>query len=365
MFSVFNGKNVLVTGHTGFKGSWLSLWLSTLGANVTGVSLSPSTSPSLFDSLNLSSILSHNIVDVTDFPLFSSLLCDLKPDFIFHLAAQPIVSASYENPLLTWQTNVNGTLNLLESLRSFKHSCHVVFITSDKCYENKEWTWGYRETDQLGGSDPYSVSKAAAELVIQTYARSYFQSPDSCVKVSSARAGNVIGGGDWSNNRIVPDCARAWSSGHSVGLRNPYSTRPWQHVLEPLGGYLLLASSLYNGSIASGQSFNFGPPSSQNFTVERLVQEFSKTWSNAIWHIHPSSDSFTHLHESSLLKLCCDKALHQLGWFPVLTFPETVRYTATWYKSFYNSPEESYELSLNQISDYVSSALSLGFPSAL
>ena len=185
-------------------------WLSTLGANVTGVSLPPSTSPSLFDTLNLSTILSHNIVDVTDYSLFSSLLHDLKPDFIFHLAAQPIVSASYENPLLTWQTNVNGTLNLLESLRTFKHSCIVVCITSDKCYENKEWTWGYRESDQLGGSDPYSVSKAAAELAIQTYARSYFQSSDSCVKVSSARAGNVIGGGDWSNNRIVPDCVKAY-----------------------------------------------------------------------------------------------------------------------------------------------------------
>ena len=364
MFSVFNGKKVLVTGHTGFKGSWLSLWLSTLGADVTGVSLTPSTSPSLFDTLNLSSILSHNIIDVTDFRLFSTLIIDLKPDFIFHLAAQPIVAASYENPLLTWQTNVNGTLNLLESLRLCNHNCYAVFITSDKCYENKEWTWGYRENDQLGGSDPYSVSKASAELAIQTYARSFFNSPDSCVKVSSARAGNVIGGGDWSQNRIVPDCVKAWSTHLSVSLRNPQSTRPWQHVLEPLGGYLLLASSLSSGSVPSGESFNFGPSSSQNYTVQQLVEEFSNTWSNASWHIHPSALTSSQLYESSLLKLCCDKALHQLGWFPVLSFPETVRYTASWYKSFYESPQESYALSLKQINDFTSLALSLSFPSA-
>ena len=274
MLELFHNRTVLVTGHTGFKGSWLSAWLQHLGANVTGVALNPPSKPSHFEAAALEELVDDKQIDIREQEALQSIVLDTQPDFVFHLAAQSLVRLSYVNPLETYQTNVFGTLNLLEALRSLEKPCVAVLITSDKCYDNVEWIWGYRETDRLGGLDPYSASKGATELMISSHVRSFFPF-DSSVRIGIGRAGNVVGGGDWADNRIVPDCMRAWSRGENVTLRNPRSTRPWQHVLEPLSGYLTLASALYENPQLHGEPFNFGPPADRSKSAKKRSQKAS------------------------------------------------------------------------------------------
>ena len=338
-------KKVIVTGHTGFKGSWLSIWLYLLGAKVYGISDRVLTDPSHFDLIN-NEFVEDIRIDIRSQNDVVEVINDIKPDFIFHLAAQSLVNKSYDFPKLTWETNVIGTINILESLRKLEKKCISIFITSDKCYENVEWVWGYKETDRLGGKDPYSSSKAAAELAIYSYSNSFF-AVNSNVSIASARAGNVIGGGDWSLNRLIPDCVRAWSNNEKVFLRNPYSTRPWQHVLEPLGGYLLLGYKLANDYALHGQSFNFGPHLDKNYSVIDVVNQFSKTWDIAKYEIE--KDIAKEKYESNLLKLNCDKALFYLNWKSSLNFEDTISLTAKWYRNFYEKIELPLELTKKQI----------------
>ncbi len=351
--SFFQGKKVLITGHTGFKGSWLSVWLSQLDADVIGLSNSVPSKPSHYEYIK--GCLSNDLrEDIRDADVLKSVVQSFKPDFIFHLAAQPIVRASYEDPLVTWETNVLGTINVLEALRTSSKPCFAVFITSDKCYKNVEWTWGYRENDRLGGPDPYSASKGAAEIAINSYKQSFFNSKQSLIRIASARAGNVIGGGDWAKDRIVPDCVRSWSKGELTKLRNPHSTRPWQHVLEPLSGYLTLAKSLQSDSKINGEPFNFGPHSVETYSVLNLVREMSKYWDQVQWKENLSNKS--ELYESSLLKLNCDKALHLLDWHSCLSFQETIKFTVDWYKTYNNNPSDIFNISKDQISQYINLA---------
>ena len=345
----FKGKNILITGHTGFKGSWLSAWLRELGANVIGLSFNIPTEPSHFKLLNFDNI-ENNELDIRDFESLKDLLIAKSPDFIFHLAAQSLVINSYKKPLDTWSTNLMGTVNLLEGLKHITNKCIAIFITSDKCYDNLEWSWGYRENDKLGGPDPYSASKGAAEIAISSYFRSFFIK-DSNIKIASARAGNVIGGGDWSQNRLIPDCVRAWSKGETVILRNPKSTRPWQHVLEPLSGYLYLASKMHNNPELNGNSFNFGPNDLTTKSVLDLVKKMSEYWPQVKWDIEENNGNF---YESGLLKLNCDLAHEILNWRPNLGFDETIKMTALWYKKYYeNQKINMAELTISQINDYM------------
>lgn len=334
--NLFDAKTVLITGHTGFKGAWLTSWLKQLGANVVGIALDPPTDPSHFAAAGLAAGMSDLRVDIRNRTSLEDAVVSAQPDFVFHLAAQALVRRSYDDPAETWQTNVLGTLNLLEALRKIDKPCAAVIITSDKCYDNVEWVWGYRETDAMGGPDPYSASKGAAELAIRSHINSFFPKATSKVRIASARAGNVIGGGDWAADRIVPDCVKAWSINNVVELRNPYSTRPWQHVLEPLSGYLSLALALAQRSELHGEPFNFGPPAQQNQCVLELVQQMALHWDQVRWQ--DISQSATGPYESGLLKLNCDKALHQLHWRAVMGFEDTVRMTAEWYKAYYRPP---------------------------
>jgi CDP-glucose 4,6-dehydratase len=360
--NTFRNKVVLVTGHTGFKGSWLSVWLNLLGAKVIGVSLEPPSHPSHFEDARLSEFLEDHRLDIRDGEALTSLVTRVQPDFVFHLAAQPLVRQSYLDPVGTYQTNVLGTLNLLETLRKLKKKCTAVLITSDKCYDNVEWIWGYRETDALGGPDPYSASKGAAELVISSHIKSFFPK-DGEIRISVGRAGNVIGGGDWASERIVPDCVRHWAKGESVQLRNPQATRPWQHVLEPLSGYLALATELYQKDELHGEPFNFGPPAHQNHTVLGLVQAMSGYWEKVRWENISGDDNEP--YESGLLKLNCDKALYHLNWQAILSFQETVRMTAEWYRLFYENPSASWKVTFSQIKEYETFAKNKGLKWAL
>ncbi|MBU3585131.1 CDP-glucose 4,6-dehydratase [Polynucleobacter sp. AM-26B4] len=350
MLNSFSGKRVLVTGHTGFKGAWLCSWLLDLGAEVVGIALDPITAPSHFSVANLSSKIKDLRIDIRDSRSLTKAFVDVQPDFVFHLAAQALVRRSYDDPIETWHTNVIGTLNVLEALRALNKKCAAIIITSDKCYDNVEWVWGYRETDAIGGPDPYSASKGAAELLIKSHIKSFFPKETSLVRVASARAGNVIGGGDWSVDRIVPDCVKAWSAGDNVELRNPNSTRPWQHVLEPLSGYLVQAISLYQNHELHGESFNFGPIAQQNHSVLDLVKEMAKYWDKVRWS--DISDNGGAPYESGLLKLNCDKALHYLNWYAVMNFEETVKMTAEWYEAYYQRSSNMFELSRSQINQY-------------
>jgi CDP-glucose 4,6-dehydratase len=325
--AAYKGKRVFVTGHTGFKGSWLCEWLLHLGAEVAGFSLEPEEG-ALFRELGLETRLAHQLGDIRDRALLADAIRGFHPDHVFHLAAQPLVLASYDRPLETFETNVNGTLNLLEALRPLQSPCAVVCVTTDKCYENREWLQGYRETDKLGGNDPYSASKAMAELGIASCRRSFFGG--SPVRIASARAGNVLGGGDWAADRIVPDAIRALKAGAEVPVRNPKSTRPWQHVLEPLGGYLLLGARLLGSSGADFcTAFNFGPWTDSNRSVRELVEEILKHWPGE-WA--DTSDGASP-HEAHLLHLSIDKAYHMLGWSPVWDFAQTVTKTVEGYRS--------------------------------
>ena len=356
--SIFNGARVLITGHTGFKGSWLSLWLSQLGADVYGLAKDIPTTPSHYVANSFNDLLTDRRLNINDAKGVKELINEVQPDFIFHLAAQALVRDSYADPIETWHSNTIGTINILDALRTTKKSCVAIFITSDKCYENVEWVWGYRETDSLGGPDPYSASKGAAEIAIRSYVKSFFPS-DGLVRIGVGRAGNVIGGGDWAPNRIVPDCVRAWSLGKFVHLRNPMATRPWQHVLEPLSGYISLALALARDPILHGQPFNFGPSATSSHSVGELVATMAKYWEKVSWEVVAGGGS--ELYESGLLKLNCDKALHYLNWHSVWGFEDTVKETTSWYRNYYdNTPDSLIEISLRQINEYTATAKNLG-----
>jgi CDP-glucose 4,6-dehydratase len=350
---VFNGKTVLITGHTGFKGSWLTAWLIKIGANVVGIALGPPTEPSHYNAANISDGILDLRVDIRNAEEISAAIGEIQPDFVFHLAAQALVRKSYQNPLETWHVNLLGTLNVLEALRKIEKACAAVIITSDKCYDNVEWVWGYRETDAIGGPDPYSASKGAAELAIRSHIKSFF-SDQSCVRIASARAGNVIGGGDWASDRIVPDCVKAWSLGESVKLRNAYATRPWQHVLEPLSGYLTLAMELLDDANLHGQAFNFGPRMQNIHSVLDLVRYMAMHWPGVVWENR--SELVNEPYESGLLGLNCDKSLHQLKWHAVMNFEDTVRMTAEWYRNYYSQPDEISRTTSIQIDSYLNLA---------
>ncbi len=351
----FRGKTVLITGHTGFKGSWLSMWLVHLGAKVVGVSIDVPSIPSHFSASLIADVIEDHRLDVRDAHAIKALVEKVQPDFVFHLAAQALVRPSYESPLETMTTNAIGTANVLDALRILNKKVVAVMITSDKAYDNVEWVWGYRETDRLGGKDPYSASKGMAELAIRSYVESFFNKPDSNVRVGITRAGNVIGGGDWAVDRIVPDCMEAWANGETVDIRSPLATRPWQHVLEPLSGYLALAAHLAQDSKNHGEAFNFGPSSDQNYPVSKLIDEMSKYWNQIKWN--DVSIDKEHVHEAGLLKLNCDKALSDLEWHSALQFEETVKMTVEWYKEYYQNQDQSmYDFTISQIESYTKAA---------
>ncbi|MCH8012524.1 MAG: CDP-glucose 4,6-dehydratase [Candidatus Marinimicrobia bacterium] len=349
---IYKNKKVLITGNTGFKGSWLTIWLLKLGARVYGISKDIPTEPSMFKELGLKKKVVHYKKDVKDLDSVIRIIKEVKPSFLFHLAAQSLVSVSYSDPIETIFTNVLGTTNVLEALRKSNHNCVGVIITSDKCYDNVEWAWGYKETDTLGGKDIYSGSKGAAEYIFNSYYHSFFKNDDSNVKVVSTRAGNVIGGGDWAKDRIVPDCMRAWSKNEIVEIRSPKATRPWQHVLEPLSGYLTLGQQLYESDDLNGESFNFGPLSQYGHTVEELIQDLSRYWNfqNLAKAYKVTGD--IKFHEAGLLKLNCDKALFHLKWLPTLDYEKLIEFTGSWYFNFYNGQGNMLDSTLSQIEEY-------------
>jgi CDP-glucose 4,6-dehydratase len=347
----YYGRRVLVTGHTGFKGSWLTSWLVKLGAEVVGISKDVPTEPAMFDELGLANRIKHVRADVRDLGTMRELISSEQPEFLFHLAAQAIVSTSYSEPVETISTNVVGTMNVLEALRSLEKPCAAVLITSDKCYDNVEWVWGYRESDGLGGKDIYSGSKGAAELIIKSYRHSFFRNGHP-VRLAVGRAGNVIGGGDWAEDRLVVDCVRAWSEGRSVEIRSPQSTRPWQHVLEPLSGYLELGETLARDPQLHGEGFNFGPRAEQNRTVVELLRDLSRRWGFADPREAYRITDEVPFHEAGLLKLNCDKALFHLKWEPNLDYTETIGLVGDWYTAFYQEQTDMYALTLEQIAAY-------------
>jgi len=351
----YKGKKVLLTGHTGFKGSWLALWLEQLGADVIGFSQQPPTEPNHYRLLDLN--IRHIEGDIRDRDQVEACIRDHQPDVIFHMAAQPLVKTSYQFPRETFDTNTTGTLNILKSVRSLDIATHLILITTDKVYQNSEWVYGYREVDALGGYDPYSASKAAAELVIQSYLKSFFNPEEqSKVKVASVRAGNVIGGGDWGHYRIVPDIVQATAKGEPVIVRNPDAIRPWQHVLEPLSGYLLLGQKLLENEFHYCDDWNFGPENESVVTVEELVNTAIQYWPVIHWELEGAREEKQ--HEAKLLKLDCSKARFNLNWTPVWEFEDCVRYTVKWYKDFYQDGTNNgmTERSLHDLASYVEDA---------
>jgi CDP-glucose 4,6-dehydratase len=348
----YRGKRVLVTGHTGFKGSWLTLWLLQLGAHVAGFSAYLPSKPCNFEVLGLKDKIKDYRGDVCDFSFLKKVFEEFRPEVVFHLAAQAIVRRAYDSPKLTFDTNLGGTVNVLECIKTTLGVQGAVMITSDKCYQNLEWPWGYRETDRLGGDDPYSASKACAEIASHAYIQSYFKrSKDGGIPhIATTRAGNVIGGGDWAENRIVTDCIRAWTIGKDPVIRSPEATRPWQHVLEPLSGYLWLGANLLNSGALHGEAFNFGPNNDVNYSVKELVELFLTYWGKGSWFHEQTSGG---KKENTLLKLSCDKSLHYLKWHALLSFENTVRLTAQWYKEHYSGNKDMYQFSVNQIEYYI------------
>jgi len=348
---IYNGKKVFITGHTGFKGSWLSLWLTSMGAEVCGYALAPNTDPALFDILKLKKRMRHIKADVRDFKKLQKELCSFAPDIVFHLAAQPLVRVSYKDPLETYQTNVIGTANLLETAKNCPHVKAVINVTTDKCYKNKEQDYAYKETDELGGYDPYSNSKACSELVTSSYRDSFFNPKDFGKKhnlaLASARAGNVIGGGDYSLDRLLPDFVKAIENGEEIILRNPNAVRPWQFVLEPLYGYLLLGKKLLEGNVKFASAFNFGPYDSSIITVESVVKTAIASYGKGNYSI----DKGVHPHEATLLKLNNEKAEKELSWKPIYSVKEAIEKTIDWYKA-YDDGENMFEFSLNQIKSF-------------
>jgi len=342
----YRGRRVLVTGHTGFKGGWLALWLLGLGAHVTGFALDPEGEPTLFDSATLSGLVDDIRGDIRDRDALRKAWARARPDVVFHLAAQPIVTRSYHEPVDTISTNVLGTVHVLECAREAKQPVAVVCVTSDKCYENVEWVYGYREDDRLGGQDIYSGSKAAAEILISSYRRTFFG--DGGIAVASARAGNVIGGGDWSPHRIVPDCIRALSAGRPIEIRYPHSTRPWQHVLEPLSGYLTLGAALLGGDALPRQAWNFGPARTSARSVEDVVKRIIAEWGSGSWITAPAPAA---RHEATLLSLSIEKAETLLGWSPRWPFDTAIARTVDWYRRF-GCGESAAALCADQIAEY-------------
>jgi CDP-glucose 4,6-dehydratase len=344
---LFANKKVLITGHTGFKGSWLAFLLNELGADVMGVALPPATIDNHFDLLGLEQKIKHVVGDIREESFLANTMNDFKPEFVFHLAAQALVRPSYDDPAATFSTNVIGSVNLLDAVRLCESVRALVYITSDKCYENVEWIWGYRENDQLGGRDPYSASKAAAEIVFSSYASSFFKQRP-LLGAATTRAGNVIGGGDWALDRIIPDCIRAIEAGKPIRLRNPGATRPWQHVLEPLAGYLLLAARLYEEPQSWGGSWNFGPPTNEILTVQNVAELIIGHLGNGSIEI---VESETKVHEAHFLQLNCDKAHQLLGWYPRWNVGKTLEATALWYKTIMNGGNAE-QISRAQINAY-------------
>ena len=348
LFSVFKNKKIFITGDTGFKGSWLSFWLKELGADVLGYALPPEDKECHFSKLNLDTIIDHVDGDIRDLSKMKATMDKFKPEFVFHLAAQALVRNSYDDPKYTFDTNIGGSVNLLECIRSSNSVRACIYVTSDKCYKNKEWIWGYREMDELGGHDPYSASKAAAEIVFSSYVDSFFKEKKE-LGIASVRAGNVIGGGDWSKDRIIPDCIRALQGNRVIILRQPGSTRPWQHVLEPLGGYLTLAAKLYDNPVAFSGSWNFGPKIESSKTVEELSLMIIKGWGSGTID-KPSLNQQP--HEANLLQLNCDKSNILLQWKPKWDFNKTVKETVKWYKDVLNN-KPVINTTRNQIIEYM------------
>lgn len=349
----YRGRRVLVTGHTGFKGSWLALWLKHLGADVAGYSIDVPTTPSNFGILGLEGQLEHHLGDIRNRASLADVFDRVRPEVVFHLAAQSLVRRSYADPVATFETNTMGMVNVLDCIRERPWVRAAVLITSDKAYRNNEWVWGYRETDALGGHDPYSASKGCAELVAHSFFHSFLR--DSPTRVATTRAGNVIGGGDWAADRIVPDCVRAWASGASAVIRSPQATRPWQHVMEPLSGYLWLGARLLADQAGlNGESFNFGPDADVDQTVAQLIEAMSGRWPGVQWHVPQGFEQGG--HEAKLLKLSCDKALFHLQWKAVMRFHETVDMTVDWYRRWHSADSDMRAVAEEQIERYCAMA---------
>lgn len=355
---IFEGKTVFVTGHTGFIGTWLITWLHNLGAKVVGFSLDIPTKPSMFEILDLTKDITHIMGDVRNLTHISECMLESKPDMVFHLAAQPLVRLSYEKPVETFQTNVMGTVNILESIKKVPSVKTCVVMTSDKCYENREISYAYKENDPLGGHDPYSASKGAAELVVSSYKRSFFnkmKNDKHQVSISTIRAGNVIGGGDWAEDRIIPDCIRSLISKKAIPVRNPDSARPWQHVLEPISGMLCLAMKMWNDPAHYAGAWNFGPTNSAKITVRDLVLQVIDEWGEGRW-VDVSQQNIDSLHEAGLLMLDSTKAKTMLGWNPVYSIREAVTETVSWYNSYADKTSKIRDFTINQIQNYVRKA---------
>lgn len=348
----WRNKKILVTGHTGFKGSWLCLWLQQLGADITGLSLQPPTNPNLFTKVKITEGMHSIIGDIRDLTLVKQVFRELQPKIVIHLAAQSLVRYSYQNPVETYSTNVMGTLHILEGIRSVKSVRAALMITTDKCYDNKEWGWGYRENEPMGGYDPYSSSKGCAELLIASYRNSYFPNhsyTEHQTAIASARAGNVIGGGDWATDRLIPDIIKAISAEKVVEIRNPHAIRPWQHVLEPLSGYLLLTEKLYSEGTAYAEAWNFGPQPEDAKSVKWIVEKIVQHWGEgAQWQL----DQNRHPHEAHYLRLDCSKAQQRLQWFPRWSLEEALVKIVTWHQADL-AGESMREFSLAQISEYM------------
>ena len=344
----YKNKRILITGDTGFKGSWLALWLSSLGAKVYGYALPAETENAHFNILDLKNEITHIDSNLLDFEKLNHSFQEIQPEIVFHLAAQALVRLSYDEPKLTFETNVTGSINVLEAVRDTKSVKSLIYVTSDKCYKNKEWIWGYRENDELGGHDPYSASKAAAEIVFSSYMDSFF-SKNNNIGIASVRAGNVIGGGDWALDRIIPDCIRSVMNEKEIEIRNPQATRPWQHVLEPLSGYMLLAKKLYENPTEFSGSWNFGPTIESIKTVKELTERTIGILGKGAVSIGKTDNI---KHEAGLLHLNCDKSNHQLGWNPVWNFEQTIKTTIEWYKNYLNG-ENPKELSLKNIHQFM------------
>lgn len=342
----WRAKRVLLTGHTGFKGSWLSLWLQSMGATLRGLSLTPPTEPSLFYVARVAEGMDHQIADIRDYTAVKSAIHDFKPEIVVHMAAQPLVRLSYQQPIETYATNVMGTVHVLEAARHCGSVRAIVNITTDKCYENREWVWGYREDEPMGGHDPYSSSKGCAELVSSAYRRSFLN--DAAVGMATARAGNVIGGGDWALDRLIPDVLRALQDKQPVLIRNPNAIRPWQHVLEPLSGYLLLAERLYTVGRTDAEGWNFGPKDEDARTVQWIVEHLCDEWADgASWTLQPGD----HPHEASFLKLDISKARQRLQWAPRWSLETALNHITKWHQAWL-SGQDMRAVCLDQISQY-------------
>jgi CDP-glucose 4,6-dehydratase len=345
-YNFWREKRVLVTGHTGFKGSWMSLWLQHMGAHLRGIALSPPTAPALFEIARVSDRMEHRVVDIRDFSAVKREFDDFKPEIIIHMAAQPLVRLSYEQPIATYSTNVMGTVHILEAARQCASVKAIVNITTDKCYDNREWVWGYRENEPMGGHDPYSSSKACAELVSSAYRTSFLR--DTGIALATARAGNVIGGGDWAADRLVSDTLRALEKNESVLIRNPHAIRPWQHVLEPLSGYLLLAQSLYTQGQSDAEGWNFGPSDEDARPVQWVVDYLCKAWGgSATWGLQLGD----HPHEANYLKLDISKARQRLNWAPQWSLETALNHVISWHRAWIEG-RDMYEFCLAQISLY-------------